>query len=1016
LKRIITTPILITILLILSGCVTQKKKGGEDVTGFKKFYQDTTSEFNYYFNGGVLLDETFAAMNDEYTENYNQVLPMWKYTEIDNPQGHAESLTQIKEKMTIMISLHRASHWVDDGYLMMAKADYLKKDYESAQETLLYVADEFSPSALRKKEAAKNRNKKGGKKGGSSTSKDGKKKLTKKQRQKLAKKKKKEREKERKRKKKEIAKRKKMKKKGKKLPSKSKIAEKDETKKDDKPTAVNEDDIAAPTSIRLGNLTPDMEKEKPESYFLKHRPAYQEAILWLARTYIERENYTMAQRMIDQLNDNPTTFDDVRIELAQTKAHFYLNQKKYEQALPGLNEILELSKDKELKARTSFMIGQINQRLNNSTEAAVAYEQVVKFKPNYEMDFNARLKLATTSWKTGRGTAEQAKRDLQKMLKDIKNEEFKDAIYFALADIALSQEDRPLAINYLKQSAWNSLKNTNQKTESYLLLADLFYEDEDYVNAKSYYDSTFQLMAKTDERWVKVNDLNNNLTEIAENIVIVETQDSLLRISMLPPDEKAKIAARIKKQRDKERLAKIAAEAKRQETLERMKGRGSLAANTNLQRATTRKEGVGFGGPQGLGGATRAVGQENASGSGFFAYKDAGSIKREIRDFERQWGSRDLSDNWRRSSASTFGRSEEEEEEAVAENLTEDDISKILAGLPETPEQKAQANKQIEDALFELGGLFRDRLENYGKAVERLEDLLQRFPDTEYQLDAYYMLYLSHKQLSNSAKAKLYADKIINEYPNSTYAKLIQDPSYIKEILSDERQLQVYYEETYNAFSKGQYQIANDRIEKVSNQFGAKNKLQPRFALLNAMIAGNLKGKDTYVNMLKDVIAQYPETPEQVRAREMLKLLGGSRASGPGQNRPALEALDGESPFKVEENKLHYMLVVLDKDVNMNDAKIGVSDYNRKYHKLEKLRISNIYLGGVEDKIPMIVIRRFKKKDKAMTYYDGISKNSGDFLPGFNYTVYPVTQNNYRTILKEKSLAGYDTFFELNYK
>ena len=50
-----------------------------------------------------------------------------------------------------------------------------------------------------------------------------------------------------------------------------------------------------------------------------------------------------------------------------------------------------------------------------------------------------------------------------------------------------------------------------------------------------------------------------------------------------------------------------------------------------------------------------------------------------------------------------------------------------------------------------------------------------------------------------------------------------------------------------------------------------------------------------------------------------------------------------------------------------------------------------------------------------MTYYDGVQKNGQDFLPGFDYTVYPVTQNNYRTILKEKSLSGYDEFFKLYY-
>jgi len=997
-------------MLILSGCVTQKKKG-EDVGAVKKFYQDTTSEFNYYFNAGVIMDETYAAMNDQYVDNYNKVLPVWKYTEIENPQAHYEQLDKAIEKVSIMIELHRASHWVDDGYMIMAQAQYLKKDYESAEQTLMYMTEEFSPNALRKKEARSKKRKKKGK-GGATVDKNGKVKLTKKQRIKAAKKKKKEREKERKQRAKEIKKRKKARKKGKKLPPKTVVKKDDDKKKDDPKVAeVDEDDIPAPKMIRLGNLTPEVQNGKPDSYFMKHRPVYQEGILWLARTYIERDNYTMAKRMMEQLEENPTTFKDIREQLSEVKAHFYLNQKKYEQALPALNEILETSNDKQLKARVAFIVGQINQRLKNSSAAAVAYDQVIKFRPNYEMEFNARLKLATTSWKTGRGTSAEAKRSLQKMLKDIKNEEFKDAIYFALADISLSEDNRPEAIANLQQSAWNSVKNTNQKTESYLLLGDLFYEDEDYVNAKSYYDSTFLLMAKTDDRWSRVNDLNTNLTDIALNITTVTTQDSLLRISELPEEEKKKIAAKIKQKRDEEKRAKIANDAKMAELQQKLNSKGAVAGRTN---GLDLNRGGSLSGPS-RGRASNVT--VAGGGSTWFAYGDPAKMKKSKRDFERQWDARDLADNWRRASASTFGNTKEEKEEVVADNLTEDDVAKILAGLPNSPEEKAAAKKQVEDALFALGGLFRDRLQNYEKATERLEDLLQRYPDTEYQLDAYYMLYLSYKQLNNSAKMKLYADKIVNEYPNSTYAKLIKDPSYIKQIMSDERQLQAYYEETYDAFQQGKYQIANERVVKVAEQFGATNPLQPRFALLGAMIAGNLQGREDYIKGLKEVMAKYPETPEQIRARDMLRLLGAKQASGPGQDRPALkEGEEGDaSLYTFEEEKLHYMLVILDKDADMNTAKIGVSDYNRKYHNLDKLRISNIFLGGAEDKLPMIVIRRYKKMKDAMTYYDGVQKNSGDFLSGFDYTIFPVTQNNYRTILKEKSIAGYDEFFKLYY-
>ncbi|MCB0584976.1 MAG: hypothetical protein KDD06_06575, partial [Phaeodactylibacter sp.] len=190
------------------------------------------------------------------------------------------------------------------------------------------------------------------------------------------------------------------------------------------------------------------------------------------------------------------------------------------------------------------------------------------------------------------------------------------------------------------------------------------------------------------------------------------------------------------------------------------------------------------------------------------------------------------------------------------------------------------------------------------------------------------------------------------------------------------------------------------------------NAYQPKFALLAAMSTGSLEGKDAYVDALRGVVARYPDTDEQRRAKEILRLLGEASASLPGGAREQIEQ------FQVEDDALHYVIIVFgDKDVDLNKNKIIVSDYNEKYHKLDRLRISNIYLGtDAESRLPILVLRRFKDKADAMKYYDGIRKNPADFIPGtVSYEVFPVTTNNYREILKEKSVQNYRAFFELNY-
>jgi hypothetical protein len=121
--------------------------------------------------------------------------------------------------------------------------------------------------------------------------------------------------------------------------------------------------------------------------------------------------------------------------------------------------------------------------------------------------------------------------------------------------------------------------------------------------------------------------------------------------------------------------------------------------------------------------------------------------------------------------------------------------------------------------------------------------------------------------------------------------------------------------------------------------------------------------------------------------------------------------------YKVADDQLHYVIIVFKNDISLNDAKVAVSDYNSKFHSLQKLRMNNIYLGTDENKMPLIAIRRYTDKAEAMDYYNGILKNKKDFLDEskFQYEVFAIGQDNYRELLKAKNVDEYRTFFEGNY-
>ena len=57
------------------------------------------------------------------------------------------------------------------------------------------------------------------------------------------------------------------------------------------------------------------------------------------------------------------------------------------------------------------------------------------------------------------------KKSLQKMLKDVKNTEYKDQIYFTLAQLQLKNKDTISGIKSLQLSTKNHISNNNQKLD-----------------------------------------------------------------------------------------------------------------------------------------------------------------------------------------------------------------------------------------------------------------------------------------------------------------------------------------------------------------------------------------------------------------------------------------------------------------------------------------------------------------------------------------------------------------------
>lgn len=997
----------LTLLLPVSvslSCVTKKKKN--ETTKFGKFYHNTTAYYNGYWNAKEILKESMKTLRLANVDDYSKILEVEDYISLDNPKMVKAEMDKIIDKVTTVAQLHEPSEWVDDCYVMMAKAQYLKQEYETAEETLEYFQEDFNPSnpygrnykskkpsgkaAKKAKESAKKekeeekqklKREENAVKEEKARAKEEEKKIVAKTKAEEKKEKEKQREKEKKEKEKQRKENAKNKKKG-------NSTSKNKTSNTESPvidTKVSDNKNVEPKIIETEKKSTPSKKEEvvKEEVYIPEKPkpapvdktAYSEGLLWLAKTYIKRENWFASEMLLDKLASGSVS-DDIRGELPATFASLFIKQKRYTDALAKLDEAIEKEDVNNLKARYAFIAGQISQTENNNTAALKYFAQAKKYSSDPKMEFMSELAVAKNGIITGSRSKESVISDLNKMLKEDKNVDVKDQIYFTLAEIELSQNNTLAAIDYFRSSVANNISDQRLKTEAYYQVANLFYNQEKYLEASNYFDSTKSLLQTTDPRYSLVNKYVSNLKDIVSNIEIIKYQDTLLYFATLTGNDQKKIIT---------------------SWLERNKKQPESAPENNQANRKINVSGsVDFG------------------NSTFFAYNRNAKEKGK-EEFDKTWGRRSLEDDWRRSSKSSGNAAQGEDKKdkeivSAEEKVSKEDYEKFLRELPNNPVKKQEANDKIMSAMFTLGKLFRDKIENYSKSASMLEDMHKRYGPTPYELDSYFYLYLDHTDLNNTELAEEYKKKLTKKYPDSKFAVILSDPDYFKKGDLQTNKPEKYYKAVYALFVKGEYSKALDAIDQSSKAIADDGSYNAKLALLRAMCLGGKEGKDAYIKALNDVILSYPNTPEQLKARETMRFLGGDKSA-------FANVQDVDKIYQREKETTHYVPIItygLEESQHIN-FKVAISEYNKKNFKTERLQLGDASLSTT-DNSQIILVRKFENETKAMEYYNKVIKEESEFTGNVKYTydIFAISQANYRKMLSERSAAAYRVFFENN--
>ncbi len=730
---------------------------------------------------------------------------------------------------------------------------------------------------------------------------------------------------------------------------------------------------------------------------LGNNPAYNRGKLWLARTYVEQDIIGRAQALINEVKANYYPSEEMKNLLLTTQAKLYLHEEKYERAADELSSAIEFAPDREHKARYAFIAAQLYELSDKNRKAGIYYDKARNYATSYEMIFNAELNQMKSAYANGKRSRSSILDRLDKMTKDEKNDEYLDFIYFTMAQIYEKDKDYDAAVTSYRKALAHKTRTSTITLESYHSLAMLYYGRDEFIYADSYLDSCIMLMSPDDKEYASFKELSEKLDPIAKNLRIIAEQDSLIAISEMSQEEQRKLAAAIKAEQ----------EAKATE----MKGQQGMNAKSPFQSLDL---GAKQRGKQNKKNTVRGVRRGKYTGN-FFAYQKD-TKKERARNFEKEWGDFPLVDNWRvsalrdESKAAQDIEEKENQQTETQEVLTEAEVQKYLKDVPRNKLELLEAKKKISDAMAALGFLYRSKLKRPDLSIEILEELLSRFPGIKKSIDVYYNLYLAYKSVNRLEKAEKYKQYIIDHYSNSTIAKILKDPSFKASQEAKLQKLSLFYKRTYEDFRSGNYKKVHARVNSAYTDYGKDNEYAVKFALLDAMATGKTKGEIPYANALKDLIKDYKGTPEAIHAEEILRFLHGSSTA----------FKDGKSSgeFVVEDDKLHYIMISIKNPnkINRRKAKISVSEFNSKYFGLEDLKVSTIYLDIKDNSAPIIIVRRFENRERAMNYYETAKQFAKDFLPtGTEYAMYAVNQQNYRQILRTKTLVNYREFFEQHY-
>lgn len=759
-----------------------------------------------------------------------------------------------------------------------------------------------------------------------------------------------------------------------------------------------------------------------ERYFTWMPELVTESKIWQVRCYTALGWMNEAENVVTRLKPEEMTTKNLRRLYSTAMSGYYVRTKQYDKAVPVLQDALKTTGGAQ-KTRLTFLLGQVYERTGDNGNAYKMFSRVAgASSAPYRTQFNARIK--QTEVFTGSNIESEVK-SLNRMARLDRNKDYLDQIYYAIGNLYLSRKDTANAIkNYILANE-KSTRSGIDKAINQITLGGLYFDQFRYDLAQPCYSEGVAQLPEDYPDYPTLKRRSDVLDELAVYSQNVTLQDSLLRLSRMTPEEQRKVAERLVEEL-KKKEEEAAEEARRQEyEAQNSANAGQLQSNTSNFSMNTDKS--------------------------WYFYntmtKNAGKA-----EFQRRWGSRKLEDDWRRINKQTFAMSDfenqgydySEEEEAVPTDslgnpLSDEQIEELkknqeelkkeqdphypeyyLVQIPKTEEEIVNSENIIQEGLFNMGIILKDKLEDKKAAQASFDELLTRYPDNIYRLDVYYNLYLMYSRYGEPDKAETYRQLILSEFADSNYGLALADPNYIENLRNMGAEQEKMYAATYDAYLNNRNSEVHEAYKEMMRRYPL-SKIMPKFMLLDAFAYIPEKNYDAFQQTLKELLQRYPDTDITPLASDILKDLAKGRKVNSGTTnmrgmiwdiRLSNDSVQGNTtaevtPFDPSRKGPHIcMLTYATDSIDANRLLFEVARHNFSTYTVRDFDIDRFSFG----QLGVIVI-------KGMTSFADVEDYCRQLLADKNVAITEkvrpvfISQKNYDILLGEgRSLGEYFQF------